>query len=183
MITTALNTDRILADLNALSDDLKTQAVKLGIAQVSSSGLLALKSTIPVKTGTVQKSLNRAQLTKRARSALAIPDGTQAVLVGPHRRVSGIFRSRIANILDSGADAHIILPGKSTLKLDIQYAQGLKRKATVLYDAKTKQYFGKRVNHPGTRPTQFISEADAILSGRAEQLFFTTVQQFLNRPR
>ena len=180
-IATHLDTARIIADLNALSDDLKEKAVKAGVAKVAASGLTLLKQHVPVDSGNVQASLSRKQLAQRGRAALSISANTVAVLVGPNRRVKGQFRSRIANILEGGANAHEIVPEKSTLKLDIMYAQGLKRKADILYDKNTKKYFGKKVNHPSIHATGFIAQSDSANASQAESLFFTGVQAFLDR--
>lgn len=184
MINVSIDTQQIIADLNALSDDLKNQAVKLGIAKVAATGLLDLKQETPVgDTGDVQKSLTKRNLTQRQYSNMALSDGTVAMLVGPNRKVRGKFQSRIFNVLDTGARPHIIKPGKSTLKLEFMYAQGMRRKADILYDSKTKKFFGKEVHHPGTRSLNMLSAADSALSSQAESIFFTTVQQFLDRRR
>lgn len=182
MITTALNTDRIIADLNALSDDLKNQAVKLGIAKVAASGLVELQQRTPYGArGDVRSSLTKRQLAQRARTALAVNDGTYAMLVGPNRKVKGMFRSRIFNILDGGAKAHGIFPGKTSRVRELLYAQGMARPKRALFSPLLAGQFAMSAEHPGTQPIEILSLSDAALGSQAESIFFTTVQQFLDR--
>ena len=181
MLNVQLNTAQILRDLNALSQDLREKAVKAGLAKVAIAGLSAMQSTVPVETGKVKKSLNRKTLTDGQRGRLGLGDGTFVMLVGPNRRVNGLFRSRIANVLEGGANAHVILPGKSTRRLEFEYAQGMRKKASVLADRATGKFFGKQVNHPVLTARGWMQSADAINAGSAEGLFYQGVQDFLNR--
>ena len=188
MLNTELNIDRVLQDLNALSSDLKEKAIKAGVAKVSASGLQLMQANVPVETGGVRQSLGRKQLSPSQRARLSIQPGVIAVVVGPNRRVSGwsgrkIFRGRIANILESGARAHEILPGKSSLRLNLLYAQGLRRKADVLYSAKTKTFFGKKVSHPGLSARRFIQATDQQNSSRVQGLFYQGIESYLARRR
>jgi hypothetical protein len=178
-----VNAPQVLAELNALSNDLKEQALRAGVAEVAKSGLLQLKSTAPVDTGGVKESLNRKLVSKRWRNLLDINDGTVAMLVGPNRRVRGFFRSRIANVLEGGARAHIIRAGKSGALREFQYAQGIRTRATSLYSRKLHRDFGPVVNHPGISPRMFMARADAALAGSAENLFYQGLAGFLDRHR
>lgn len=183
MLNVNLDTAQILRDLNALQQDLREKAVKAGLAKVAIAGLDAMKGTVPVETGKVKQSLNRKTLTDNQRGRMGFSDGTFVMLVGPNRRVGGIFKSRIANVLEGGARAHEILPGKSTRRLEFEYAQGMRQKASVLANRATGQFFGKKVNHPGLSARGWMNSADASNAGRAEGLFYTGVQDFLDRRR
>jgi hypothetical protein len=197
-VNTQFNNTDIIRQLNALSDDLKDKALRAGVAEVSKAGLMQLKQAVPKDTGSVQQSLNRKLLSKRARAMLNLQEGTVAMLVGPNRKVKGLFRSRIANVLEGGARRHEIKPGKSNRALDLLYEHGIKKKASILYNKRAagngpfKRRFilgkidpttGQRlpVNHPGIAPRRWMGQANTTLQSQAESLFYRGLANYLDR--
>ena len=201
-VNTQFNNTDIIRQLNALSDDLKDKALRAGVAEVSKAGLMQLKQAVPKDTGSVQQSLNRKLLSKRARAMLNLQEGTVAMLVGPNRKVKGLFRSRIANVLEGGARRHEIKPGKSNRALELLYEHGVKKRAGMLYNKRAAlaagnsrrfdPYFilgkidettGQRlpVNHPGIAPRRWMRQANTTLQSQAESLFYRGLANYLDR--
>lgn len=174
----------VLAELNALADtDLRDRALKAGVVKVATHAEAIMQHQSPKKTGTLEKSINRRQASAKNRALMNVANSGYAVIVGPNKRIGGLHRQRIANVLEHGAKAHDIVPGKSTLKLDLLYEQGIKKKAKVLYDKQTGKFFGRLVKHKGFSAREWIKGSDAQLGSGAEALFYAGVQDFLNRHR
>ena len=175
--------EAIQQELRGLSEELKIKAVRAGLVKVATLGVNLMKSTAPVETGTLQKSVSRRQLSRTAMNRLSL-GATEAVamLVGPNRKVNGKYYGRLANITEGGAGPHVIVPKAETRVQGLLRAQGLRGvKRMVLADG--RGFFATKVNHPGTRPDPFMLRAYDQSDSQVEGLFYTGVSDYLNRLR
>lgn len=162
-LTAQINTDEILRQLRGLSEDLQYKAVRSGLVQAIKPVKSEMKSLVPVKRGHVRDSIGHRQMSKTAKARLNIPADVVALLVGPTRKVGGQRQSRRAHWLEEGTKPHKIQP---------------KQRGRLLAFAGR---FSRRVQHPGTRATHFMTSALDRGQSELQSRFYQGLSSYLKK--
>ncbi len=88
------NADQMLADLKKLEQKLQDKAVRSGLVAFVAPIKRKAKELAPKMSGDMAKAIGHRQLSKRAKGRLGIASTTQALLVGPNRKVNGKYQGK-----------------------------------------------------------------------------------------
>jgi len=154
--------EQVKEALDGLADDLRNKAIRAGLVKFAAPVKSAMKSNAPRKTGALAKAVGHRSISKRDKSALGIPAENVAILVGPNRRGGG----KRALWQEEGTSPHIILP---------------RNKGGVL--GSLRRVFGKKIKHPGIRPTYFMKRSWESASPLGYERFYQGLTNYLARQK
>jgi len=138
-----------------------------------------LKRVPAVTIKELSKAINKSIITINSQAIREAPMGKYQHFgtQDPRRlkqRITHKMTTRLTGVVESeapysaavheGTRPHIIMPVNKR----------------VLYSRNTNQFFGKRVQHPGTRPNPFFARALEKCSSKIEEFFSTALQNILN---
>jgi len=175
-----LDHQQVLGELQALSQDLQTKALRSGLVSVAAPIKKAEKATAPVSDreggGTLRQAIGHRLVTRNdadklnlfvsATKRTSIDNPGIALIVGANRKVAGKHRGHIAAWLEHG------LRAKSR-----RHLRGRKNGGRV------KRPHARWYAHRGLPANSFQANALASVSNQIETRFYKGIARSLNRMR
>lgn len=168
----------VIQRLETFSEELQDKALKSGLGGAAKVLNDELKKRTPRQPGggALYKSIGRAQLSRRGKASLGLPQALPAVLAGPIRKVvdpkyylrpgAKIYQGFKALWMEFGTKPHKI-------PSDAKRAAG-----------KTVSFGGgvySQVDHPGMTGTRFMSDSWSAAHGRLQAGFYGALAKRLKK--
>lgn len=151
-------------ELEKLEKTLRDKALHSATVYAAKPYKDAMKAEAPQDSGILKQSIGHKKLSKTARQRMGVPADDAAVLVGPNRKVHGVARARVANLLEEGAKPHIIKPRHRRGWLS--WVAGLAVKS---------------VRHPGFQANPFMQRAYERAGGDVQRRFYEGLAKQLDK--
>ena len=184
----------VIQKLENYADEVQDKALNSGLTGAAKIVNDELKKRTPRQPGggALYKSIGKAKLSKRGKSALGIPLGTQAVLAGPIRKVvdpkyylnpgQKIYQGFKALWLEFGTGPHEIpSEDKQNFGKKVAYGLGATPGMTNAYRGEGLGGVFSSVPHPGFLGTRFLSRSYGVAERKLESGFYKALAKRLEK--
>ena len=168
--------------MQELSTTLQTKALASALSGAATPLKAAMRSTVPVRTGALKRSIGHRRLSATAQSRIGVTGYAKAIIVGPIKKVkdAGYARSpgnRIYQI--NGAYKALWLEyGVRPHAIPMQTEPSGDRKRKIL---RFNGVFRPSVRHPGIRARWWMANANAATGNAQADGFYKGMVRYLDR--